>query len=50
MRYVSLFSHAVDQNMPAFSVNFREDQLSTFEVLMSQRRFNFNQTMNAMQQ
>jgi len=25
MRYVSLFSHAVDQNMPPPTVNFRED-------------------------
>jgi DNA replication licensing factor MCM7 len=25
MRYVTLFSHAVDQNMPPPTVNFRED-------------------------
>jgi hypothetical protein len=41
MRYVSLFSHAIDQNLPQPTVNFREDQLSTFEILMNQRKFNF---------
>lgn len=43
MRYVSLFSHAIDQNMPQPTVNFREDQLTTFEILMNQRKFNFMQ-------
>jgi len=33
-RYVSLFSQVIDQEMPAPSVNFREDQLSTFEIIM----------------
>jgi hypothetical protein len=41
MRYVSLFSHSIDQNLPQPTVNFREDQLSTFEILMNQRKFNF---------
>lgn len=33
--------------MPAPTVNFREEQLSTFEILMNQRKFNFNQAMQA---
>ncbi len=44
-RYVSLFSQAIDMNMPQPTVNFREDDLSTFEILMNQRRFNFQQTL-----
>lgn len=44
-RYVSLFSAAIDANMPGPTVNFRDDQLSTFEILMNQRKFNFQQTL-----
>ena len=44
-RYVSLFSQAIDQNLPNPTVNFREDQLTTFEILMNQRKFNFQQTL-----
>ena len=43
MRYVSLFSMMIDKNMPSPSINFREDQLSTFEIIMQQRKFNFQQ-------
>jgi DNA replicative helicase MCM subunit Mcm2 (Cdc46/Mcm family) len=28
-------------------VNFREDQLTTFEILMNQRKFNFQQSVQA---
>ena len=31
--------------MPAPSVNFREEQLTTFEILMQQRKFNFQQSI-----
>jgi len=41
MRYVSLFSNAIENNMPPPTVNFREDQMSTFEILMNQRKCNF---------
>jgi len=41
MRYVSLFSTMIDKNMPPPSINFREDQLSTFEIIMQQRKFNY---------
>jgi hypothetical protein len=50
MRYVSLFSHAIDQNMPQPTINFRDDKLSTFEILMNQRRYNVQQQMAAQQQ
>jgi hypothetical protein len=45
MRYVSLFSQAIDANMPPATINFREENLSTFEILMNQRRFNFQQSI-----
>jgi len=45
-RYVSLFAGVIDQNMPAPSVNFREDQMSTFEVIMQQRKFNYQQYLS----
>ena len=31
--------------MPGPTVNFREDQLTTFDILMNQRRFNYQQTL-----
>jgi hypothetical protein len=33
--------------MPQPTVNFREDQLTTFEILMNQRKFNFQQALQA---
>lgn len=45
MRYVSLFSQVIDAHMPQPTVNFREDQLTTFDILMNQRRFNYQQTL-----
>ena len=35
MRYVSLFAQVIDTNMPQPTVNFREEQLTTFEILMN---------------
>lgn len=46
-RYVSLFSQVVDANMLQPTVNFREDQMSTYEILMHQRKFNFQQALAA---
>lgn len=40
-RYVQLFSQAIDQIMPPAMVNFMEDDLSTFEITMAQRKANF---------
>lgn len=41
--YVNLFSQVIDENLPAPTVNFKEEDLTTFDVLMEQRRFNVNQ-------
>lgn len=32
--------------MPNPSINFREDQLTTFEILMNQRKFNYQQSLS----
>ena len=31
--------------MPEPSVNFREENMSTFEIIMQQRKFNFKQSL-----
>jgi len=41
-RYVSLFSQVVDRNMPSPTINFKDDDLSSFDVIMQQRKFNMN--------
>lgn len=45
LRYITLFANAIDQHMPTPSINFKEDQLTTFEILMQQRKFNFDQSI-----
>ena len=40
-RYVDLISKKIDELMPQPTVNFKEEDLSTFEVIMQQRKFNF---------
>jgi hypothetical protein len=40
-RYVDLLSKTIDEHMPNSNINFKEEDLSTFEVIMQQRRFNF---------
>jgi hypothetical protein len=40
MRYVDIFSAIIDQNMPKASVNFRDEELTRFDLIMEQRRFN----------
>jgi DNA replication licensing factor MCM7 len=47
---VQLFAQVIDAHLPPPSVNFREDQMTTFEVIMHQRRFNFNQQQMALNQ
>ena len=44
-RYVSLFSQVIDSMMPNPTTNFREDDLSTFEITMNQRKLNYQQTL-----
>ena len=39
-RYVELFSQVIDQNMPKPSVNFRDEDLTRYDLIMEQRRFN----------
>ena len=39
-RYVDLFASIIDQNMPKPSVNFREEDLTRYDLIMEQRRFN----------
>jgi len=39
-RYVSLIAQVIDQHMPMASVNFKEEDLSTFDVIMQQRKHN----------
>ena len=38
--YVGLFASIIDQNMPKPSVNFREEDLTRYDLIMEQRRFN----------
>ena len=39
-RYISIFSNVVDAHMPQPSIELREDEFSTFDIVMQQRRFN----------
>ena len=42
-RYVSLFSQVIDVNMPTHSINFKDEDQTTQDVIMAQRKFNMNQ-------
>lgn len=39
-RYIALFSTVIDQAMPQPTVQFREEDQTTFDIVMQQRRFN----------
>lgn len=39
-RYIKLFSSVIDSNLPLPSVQINDDDLSTFDIVMQQRRFN----------
>ena len=39
-RYISLFSQTIDEVMPQTTLNLREEDLSTFDIMMKQRRYN----------
>lgn len=41
--YANLFSNVIDELMPQATVNFKDEDLTTFDVLMEQRKFNVNQ-------
>lgn len=38
--YVKMFCEVIDQHMPKPSLNFRDEDLTSFDVIMDQRRFN----------
>ena len=40
--YVKIFYECIDQHMPKSSVNFRDEDLTSFDVIMEQRRFNLH--------
>ena len=39
-RYITLFHEVVDLKMPRPSVNFREEDMTSFDLIMEQRKFN----------
>ena len=39
-RYIKLFSKVVDDNLPLPSVQFTDEDLTAFDIVMQQRRFN----------
>ena len=43
--YVNIFSQIIDDNLPQPTVNFKEEDMNTFDVLMEQRKFNVNQVI-----
>mmetsp|Transcript_16126 Transcript_16126/g.11370 ORF Transcript_16126/g.11370 Transcript_16126/m.11370 type:complete len:100 (-) Transcript_16126:2061-2360(-) len=44
-RYIKLFCMVIDKEMPVPSINFREEDKTTFDVIMEQRRFNLQNTI-----
>ena len=38
--YVKLFNEVLDAHMPKPSLNFRDEDLTSFDVIMEQRRYN----------
>lgn len=38
--YIKLFYEVIDVHMPKPSVNFRDEDMTSFDVIMEQRRFN----------
>lgn len=39
-RYINLFSATIDQAMPQPTITMREEDQTTFDIVMQQRRFN----------
>ena len=42
--YVKIFHEIIDANMPKPSMNFRDEDLTSFDVIMEQRRYNLHVT------
>ena len=39
-RYIQLFSNIIDKNLPQPSIDISDENLTSFEITMQQRRFN----------
>lgn len=39
-RYVHLLAQVIDQHMPAPTVNFKDEDLTSFDIIMQQRKMN----------
>ena len=39
-RYINIFSNIIDQSMPMSTIATREEDQTTFDIVMQQRRFN----------
>ena len=47
-RYINLFSSIIDANIPPASVDLKEEDFTTFDIVMQQRRFNATNASQAM--
>jgi len=47
-RYIDLFSQCIDSSMPAPSIRIQEEDLTTNDIVMQQRRFNASQAHQQM--
>jgi len=46
-RYVKIFAMIIDKEMPVPSINFKEEEKTTFDIIMEQRRFNLQSSIQA---
>lgn len=46
-RYIKIFSMVIDKEMPVPSINFKEEDKTTFDIIMEQRRFNLQSSIQA---
>lgn len=44
-RYIKIFSMIIDKEMPVPSINFKEEDKTTFDIIMEQRRFNLQSSI-----
>ena len=47
-RYIQLFSDVIDQHMPQPSIVIAQEDMSSFDIVMQQRRFNAANARQAM--
>lgn len=48
--YVKIFNEVIDVHMPNPSLNFRDEDLTSFDVIMDQRRYNLKQSIEIKKQ